>query len=225
MSLTPAQLRSLERKASTGELEVEDLTRVAAIGDVRDSDHLRGMKARHGWSDSGRIKGRRVVPFGRWADVVCRFLEEGHAGLVRMATEAVDAHEFCIAVLVDVRRPESVDALLQIAAAPRVDAQHGHRVNLRVADGLNLLLSFKNAVPIGDADASRVRAFLHALLAEARNADERATVVCALRGVGNSESMALIAALTPFRSDWEGLEKSAVRPIRKRLGSGTGELS
>lgn len=49
---------------------------------------------------------------------------------------------------------------------------------------------------------------------------ERASVLGALRGVGNDESLRLIAAGTPLEYPWEGVEATVTRVIRKRLKSG-----
>jgi hypothetical protein len=119
---------------------VEHLLKVATIGDATDAPFLRALKAEHGWSESGREGRARVVPFGRWSDTVCRFLEDGYKGLVQLAGKSIEAAEV-----------------------------------------------------------------------------QRAFVVCALRGVGDTESATLIASLPPFRGCWAGLEQTAIRQIKQRL--------
>jgi hypothetical protein len=217
VALTDAQRRHLRRKAADSSLEVESLLRLAARGDSSDAPFLRALKAEFRWSDTGRQGRGRVVPLGRRADVVCRFWEGGYAGVVRMARGSAEAADFCAALLEELKTPESVSALLAIGGpvVERPEADVGLAV--RLADGFNLLLSTpKGAVAVGAAVERRVRTFLHRLLALALAEEQRATAVCALRGVGDAESVALIAGLPPFGGCWAGLEKSAVRQIQKR---------
>lgn len=212
MALTDAQKRTLARKAAANSLEVEDLLRVAVAGDAADASLLRELKAKHAWSDTGHEGRRRVVPFGRWAEAVCRFLEQGYDGLARMAGEAADTAEFCIGVLEEVKTPESVSALLALArTAERPEAA------TRLADAFNQLLSFKDGVALGSTVEREVREFLHPLLGTGLTENQRASVVCALRGVGDGESVALIAELPPFKGSYAGLEKAATRQIQQRL--------
>jgi hypothetical protein len=217
VGLTSAQRRTLSRKAADNSLEVEDLLKVAAIGDVADAAFLRGLKVEHEWSDTGRAGSTLVVPLGRWADTVCRFLEEGHAGLVRMARETTGAAKFCIGVLEEVRTPESASAMLAIGGPlieqPAIDVLAA----VQMASGFNNLLSFKNAPTVGPAVERQIRVFLHQLLMIELTEDQRALAVCALRGVGDATSVDIVAALPPFTGCHAGLEASAARQIRKRM--------
>jgi hypothetical protein len=216
VALTESQRRSLRRKAADNSLEVEDLLRVAARGDVTDAPFLRGLRSEFAWSDTGREGRARVVPLGRWADTVCRFLEGGYVGIVRMARESAETAEFCVGVIEEVRTPESVSALLALGGPVVQLAEADVRLAVRLADGFNRLLSFKDRVAVADADERRVRRFLHLLLALDLTEAQRAVAVCALRGVGDAASVSLILSLPPFQGSWAGLEQLAVRQIRKR---------
>src|SRR5262245_6433515 len=99
MGLTAAQRQTLSRTAADNSLEVEHLVKVAEIGDATDVPFLRALKGEHGWSDTGREGRKRVIPFGRWADTVCRFLEDGYPGLVQAGKDSAEAAEFCVSVL------------------------------------------------------------------------------------------------------------------------------
>src|SRR4051794_17121597 len=114
MGLTAAQRRTLSRKAADNSLEVEHLLKVATLGDASDAPFLRALREEHDWSDSGREVGTLVVPFGRWADTVCRFLEHGYPGLVQLAKDSDTAAEFCVGVLEELNSPASVPAILVI---------------------------------------------------------------------------------------------------------------
>lgn len=217
MGLTAAQRRTLSRKAADNSLEVEHIVKVAELGDSSDASFLRALKEEHRWSDTGREGHKLVVPFGRWADTVCVFLEDGYPGLVRAAKDSPEAADFCVSVLDDLKSAASVSALLAIGGP--VIKRPAADVNLavRLAVGFNLLLSFKGAPAIAPEVERKVREFLHRLLAVELSEVQRASVVCALRGVGDAESDALIASLPPFRGSWAGLEQSAVRQIKQRL--------
>jgi hypothetical protein len=220
MGLTATQRRTLSRKAADNSLEVEHLLKVAAIGDAADAQFLRALKGEHGWSDTGREGRKLVVPFGRWADTVCRFLEDGYAGLVRLAEESAGAAEFCIGVLEEVRTPESVSTLLAIAGPVIARPEADIPLAVRVAGGLNRVLSFKGGPVIDPAAERRAREFLHRLLSVELSEVQRASAVCALRGVGNTASADLIAGLPPFKGCWAGLEGATVRQIKQRLRRG-----
>jgi hypothetical protein len=217
MGLTAAQRRTLSRKAADNSLEVEHLVKVAELGDSADAPFLRALKGEHGWSDTGREGRTRVVPFGRWVDTVCRFLEDGYPGLVQAAEESPDAADYCVSVLEELKTAASVSAILDVGGPvieqPRADV----KLAVRLADGFNFLLSFKGVPAITPAVEQKVRGFLHRLLAAELSEVQRASVVCALRGVGDAESVALVASLPPFQSSWAGLEQSAVRQIKQRL--------
>jgi hypothetical protein len=217
MGLTAAQRRTLSRKAADNSLEVEHLLKVAELGDATDAPFLRALKAEHGWSDTGREGRKRVVPFGRWADTVGRFLEDGYPGLVQGAKDSGEAADFCVSVLEAVKTAASVSAMLAIGRPvierPAADLE----LAVRLADGFNRLLSFKGAPAIAPAAEGEVREFLHRLLAAKLSEAQRASVVCALRGVGNAESATLIGSLLPLRGSWAGLEQTAIRQIRQRL--------
>jgi hypothetical protein len=217
MALTDTQRRSLTRKAASDTLEVEHLLKVAATGDATDAAFLRDLKAEYEWSDTGWVGRSRVVPLGCWVDTVCCFLEQSYGGLVRMVSESSETADFCISVLEEIKTPESVSALLalggQVIDRPEMDV----RLATRLANGFNLLLSFKDS-PVIDADVERrVREFLHRLLALGLTEAQRASVVCALRGIGDAESVALVGQLPPFRGSWAGLGQAAVRQIKQRL--------
>ena len=217
MALTDTQRRTLQRKAADNSLEVEHLVKVASIGDAKDASFLRTLKTEHKWSDTGREGRARVVPFGRWTEAVCRFLEEGYAGVVRMAGEGPGAVDFCVAILVEMKTPESVAALLTIGGPvigkPGLDVQ----LATLLASSFNRLLCFKDRATVNEEVERRVRQFLHQLLVVNLTEAQRAAAVCALRGVGDAESIALIERLPPFRGPWAGVEQQTIRQIKQRL--------
>jgi hypothetical protein len=217
MGLTAAQRRTLSRKAADNSLEVEHLLKVAELGDATDAPFLRALKSEHGWSESGREGRKRVVPFGRWSDTVCRFLEDGYSGLVQAAKDSSEAAEFCVSLLEELKTAESVAAILAIGGPVLERPAADVKLAVRLADAFNFLLSFKGAPAIAPAVEREIREFLHHLPAAELSEEQRASLVCALRGVGDAESAALVASLPPFRGCWAGLERLAIRQIKRRV--------
>jgi hypothetical protein len=217
MGMTAAQRRTLSRRAADNSIEVEHLLEVAAVGDAVDAPFVRALKIEHGWSNTACVGSSRIVPFGRWADTVCRFLEDGYTGLVAMSVEAAGSAKFCIGLVEEIRTPESVFAVLAIGRTvierPAIDVQ----LALRIANAFNLLLSLKDVPTVAPSVEHEIRDFLHRLLEIELSEEQRASAVCALRGVGDESSAARIAALPPFQGNWAGLEASAARQIKKRL--------
>jgi hypothetical protein len=224
MGLTAAQRRTLSRKAADSTLEVEHILKVAELGDATDAPFLRSLTSQHGWSVTGRDGNRLVAPIGRWADTVCCFLENGYPGLVKESKETTDAVDFCVGVLETLKTAASVSAILAVGGPVIVRPAADVKVAARLASGLNLLLSFKDAPAITPAVERKVRVFLHRLVASNLSEVQRAIAVCALRGVGDEESAALVASLPPFQGNWVGLEKSAVRQIKQRIRRAEGDL-
>lgn len=219
MALTDARRRALRRKAAENALEVEHLLRVAAAGDAADAPFVRGLAAEFGWPTGGGTGTARVVPLGRWAATVCRFLEEGYAGLARLAGEGPAAAPFCVGLLEELKSAEGVLGLLAVGGPVTADPGRDVPLAARLADGFNLVLSFPGAPTLDAATEGRVRDFLHRLLVLTPTEAQRASAVCALRGVGDAGSLVVLAALPPFGGSWAGLERTAARQITKRLRS------
>ncbi|MCH8839949.1 MAG: hypothetical protein IH831_04595 [Planctomycetes bacterium] len=100
--LSEADIENFRERAATNALEVEDVLQLAAIGDPQGVSLLQELKRQHQWSTSGFENGVRVVPFARWADVVCVYLHDGYDGLVSLAVDGLpdrDAIYFPVAVL------------------------------------------------------------------------------------------------------------------------------
>jgi hypothetical protein len=218
MALSSSQRRTLRKKAADNLLEVEHLLRVAALGDAGDVRFLRELEREFEWPH----KGKMIVPLGLWNDAVCCFLEDGYDGIVRLATaEKTRARylEFCIAVLEELATRDSVDALVKIGGRVLRSPEEDLSLSLLVTNALNMVLSFDKAPGINAETTSTIRQFLHEMLRLDLDEDQRASVVCALRGVGNEESVLLIQQLPAFKDPYAGTKASAVRAIRKRLAS------
>jgi hypothetical protein len=204
--LSAAQVRLLKRKAADNSLEVENLLKVAVCGDRTAVPLLRQLKADWNWSESGRVRGQLVVPFGRWADVVCRFLEDGYPGLVALATGKQTAKhflEFCLAVLGELHTPESVGAVLDIGGGLIDKPATDQKTALRLVRALQEVMSPWEDLLLNEATAARVRQFVHRFLALKLAEHERLDGVWALRRVGDADSLALIESWPAFKNQFD----------------------
>ena len=217
MGLTEAQRKTLSWKAANGSLEVEHLLKVAELGDATDIPFLRILKAEHAWSDDSGEGDHRVVPLGKWTDSICCFLEGGYPGLVQAASESAASAHFSLGVLEELRTAASASAILAIGGPTIYQPEDALEFAIHLATAFNLVLSFKGAPRVASTVEEQIRQFLHRMLATKLSRSQCGTVVCALRGVGDRESVALIESLPPFEDAWEGVEKAAVRQIKKRM--------
>jgi hypothetical protein len=219
MALSSSAKRLLKRKADDDSLEVEDLLRVIARAGASDASFLRRLKDENGWPDAGWMNGSRVVPFGRWVDVICCYLERGYAGLVESARARTDndVAMFCVGLLEELKTPASVAALLAIGENIIERPEADRALSLRLARAFNLVLSFKDAPEVDREAIANVREFLHRTLLIDLSEAERAACVYALRSVGDSESLRLIATLPIFQGPYAGLEASASKAIKQNL--------
>jgi hypothetical protein len=219
-----SKLAVLRLKAAKNELEVEHLIEMAALGDVRAIPVIRELQAKHGWTRSNQPGAAHLVPLARWAEVVCAYLEGGCDALVTSARQPEpDSLYFALAVLQEVKSSAAALALAELAFDIEGSLSKRAADGLKLADAINLTLSFKNSPQVYPDTAKKLRTFLHALLARSLSEPEMARVVCALRGVGNEDSIRLIGSLPKFNGAWSGLETSACKAIRNRLARSSGK--
>ena len=219
MGLSPSQKRTLRKKSAINHLEAEDLLRVAVRGDAADTLLLRELDRKHNWPR----KGTRIVPLGLWNDAVCCFLESGYNGLVELATVGATRLrylEFCTAVLEHLKTSQSIDALIEIGGSAMRSPGEDLSLSLLITDAFNLILSFDKAPEIDSKVATTIRQFLHKMLRLDLVEHQRVSVVCALRGVGDEESLLLIQELAELEYPYTGTKASAIHQIRKRLQRG-----
>jgi hypothetical protein len=219
MGSIDSKLAAFRLKAAKNDVEVEHLTEFAILGDVRAIPVIREIQDKYGWSSSNQADGAHVVPLARWADVVCTYIEGGCDALVAYARgpDSESTH-FAIQILGDVKSEACVLALADLSEDIIKDLPARLKDGLKLADAINFTLSFKSPPYVNPETIRRLYTFLHILLQQDLNEPQRGIVVCALRGVGNEESIHLIRKLPCFTGPWAGLESLACKAIRKRLG-------
>lgn len=210
MALTASQTKTLRRKARTNALEVEDLLKYACIGGAKDAETLRGLATELDWSRGPGGAGNEV-PFGNWSDVACAYLEAGYPGVEAFAQDE-RLLPYCLGLLSELKSPDGVELLNRLAV--RYPASE-HR--MEIASSLNLVCSFDGAPDLPVDVRNTARAWLHNLLDTTTSSHERAIVACALRGIGDEESIERLRQLPRFASPWEETQNLCIHAIEKRL--------
>ncbi len=124
---------------------------------------------------------------------------------------------FVVALLTELHSGMAISILMDHADA-LLRAPHPDPDRLyRIAEAFNSLLFPKRPVLISEAMRGRIREFLHGLLGKTRTEHRLALVVYALRGAGNLDSIARIAALAELPPPWATAPTVAIRAIKKRM--------
>jgi hypothetical protein len=207
MVVANRSLLKIQRKARASAVEVEDILALAASGSREDAAPLRDLATQLEWS-RGSGGHANQVPIGRWSDITCAFLEGGYAAVESFTCDSASL-PFAVGLLSELKTPESIGVLNQL-----VDRFRDLEARTQIAGALNLICL--RGAPLLDSQAlTATRAWLHELLAGA--ATSQAIAACAPRKVGNTESIELLSQLAPLPAPWAGIEKQAIRAIRKRL--------
>ena len=218
MASIDSKLATLRRRAAKNDLEVEHLTEFAVIGDARAVPVIQELRAKHDWSPSNHDGDANIVPLARWSEVVCNYLEGGCDALVEYArSPEQESLYFAVSILAKVKSAACVLSLAELSADIATALPARVKDGVKLADAINLTLSFKNPPPAYPDTAMQLCSYLHAMLLQDLNEHERARIVCALREVGDEESIRLIGKLPKFKGAWVGLESLACKVIRKRI--------
>lgn len=218
MATIDSKLATLRRKAAANDVEVEHLTQFAVLGNPIAIPVIRELTAKHGWPRSNCVGDAHVAPLARWAEVVCTFLEGGCDALVEYARKPEPKSlYFAVSVLEQVKSAAAVLALAELADDIVRASPERTEDALKLASAINLALSFKNPPRVQPNTAAQLRTFLHGLFRLDLSEPQRAVIVCALRGVGDDESIRLIDQLPRFSGPWTGLESLARKAIHKRI--------
>lgn len=189
---------------------MEHLLEVASGGDSGDANFLRELAIEFDFPRGNGGAGE-PVPLGHWTDAACAYLEDGYSGLESLGDDP-GLLPFCLGVLEALHTSESVELLNRLATRHAASAER-----LAIAASVNLVCSFPPTPELATETTDATRAWLHDLLDKIERPEARATVVCALRGVGDSVSLQKLAQLPPFPKPWNDLEQTASRLIKRRI--------
>jgi hypothetical protein len=211
------KLETIRKKARANLLEVEHILTAGRKRVPGLQQELMRLSNELGWSWTPfPAEEEHVVPLAKWAQIAGAYAEGGIAALSELARQKDNRH-YVVAMLIEARLPEAAVALFGLfaddLAAPSWDCEMADDL----VAALNQMFFFSKCLTPTDEQAATARAFLMTLYATASTATQRAGVVCALRGVGDRSTIEFLSTLEAFPYPYEGVEKLALRAIRKRL--------
>lgn len=202
-------LAALRARARNNTLEVEHILGAARKRLPGLRAELQRLAAEYGWSDTPYPPdGTHVVPYAKWAEIAGAYAEDGIAGLA-VLTQQTANWPYITGLLEELQSLEAVEMLMTMQADSRLDA----KTAAALASAYNHLLSFRNPPSLSEAQQASIRDFLTAALKSSEDAAARMAFVCALRGVGDESTLALLESL----DDLVDVRPVAIRAIRKRL--------
>jgi hypothetical protein len=224
-------LTTLRSKAKNNSLEVEHILKAAKLRLPALKETLMQLSVLHDWSyETYLTDGTHVVPLGKWAQVAGEYAEGGYPALAILAKNS-DLASFIIAQLEEIHSQESLNALIDFYKVNLEDPSLNSAISWHILFAINSLLSFKNALPINDVDASLLSKFLiqFYLLTTTSYSFEaipvkdikistiKANIVCAFRGVGDESVLEFLVTIDDFEYPYSGLKKLAINAIKKRI--------
>ena len=198
MTLDPARIRKLRTLARDGLLEVEHVVEVAVSGNATDVPLLEDL-----------------VPFDHsagilldWKLAAIHFLQGGCEALETYAKQA-SRFPFVIGILENVKTVASVSCVLALSTR---FPDSGYRL----AEALNLILSFNGPPTLPTGVAVRVRTYLEDLAQRADSESKRAVAILALRGVGDASTLAFLKTVPAFSVPYQNTLLATRNAILRR---------
>ena len=206
-------------KEKKNELEVEDILDLVKTGDPTLIPGLQELKLRIAKTDTFSVLS---IPFDRWIDVVCEFLEHGYAGPVEIAKKDKYLATFAISALEASKTREGFVSILNILNSCNLEDSVGYKNAGKCISGINLMISFDDDVKFSkeEADLARllVHNYLNFIMGKSFSEGELVVAYCALRKLGNHESIQIIKKMPPLqKSHNSGIDKMVLTAIRKRI--------
>lgn len=209
-------IASLRSKARRNALEVEHIIAAAKARLPGLCEVLNELSHEYGWSESTHLPdGTHVVPLAKWSAVAGAYAEGGEQALEPFAARPGD-EPFVIGILGEIRTDASLSALIAFFSTTMDTPDRAPEAAWRLVSAFNHLLSTKDAIVPTQEQAARVRLFPMRCLQIADAPARRASVLYALRGVGDASSLELIRSLEDLPCPHETARTSAIRAIRRR---------
>ena len=211
----------LKIKAENHLLEVEDLVDLAVTKNTDAIPFLKQAIEEYQWDDVAAAKTSNKVPLATWAAVVLAYLEDGHDGLKRYVSsetgEYLDTSQFVLAVLNDIKSKDNIKGIIGLFAHLIEKPETSYLLSLKLADAVNLLLSFPPLMEIDNEDKEILRTFVYRFLSlYGEEESSRCAAFCALRGVGNLDSIKRIKSYPKLTGPYKGTESIVVKAIKSR---------
>jgi hypothetical protein len=199
VTLDLARIRKLKTLARDGLLEVEHVVEVAVSGNATDVPLLEDLLP------SDRSAGILLD----WKLAAIHFLQGGCDALETYAEQA-SRFPFVIGILENVRTVASVSCVLALSTR---FPESGYRL----AEALNLILSFNGPPILPTSVAAQVRTYLEDLAQRADSEPNRAVAILALRGVGDASTLAFLKTVPAFSLPYQNTLQATRKAIQRRI--------
>ncbi|WP_067522809.1 hypothetical protein [Endozoicomonas ascidiicola] len=208
----------LNEKANDNKINVEDIVELSLSRNPDVVDVLKEIKEKLQWPNEAieYKNGNIVPPLGAWVDVGCEYIANGCEGLINYSKNINNAN-FAISILQENKNSKSVESLLKIAEFYSDDMQSHKYILIKIVTALNLILSFKDSPEVEVTIIENVRSLIHKIIGLCENSAEYASTICALRGVGNEESIKLVSTIPKLEGAWSGTERIVTQAIKQRI--------
>jgi len=202
----------IEKKARSKSIEVEDILDCAQSQDQNIVSSLRKIADENQWLGNSEVGGG--VPYLSWIETVVVFLTYGIEGLNKLRKNDDSFSGYILTLLASFHSNEAMKALRELFSDELSDPKLDEDVSSKMITAINQTMSFAPKVILDVSTENSFRNFLHEILDETQDDITRANVYCALRGVGNDDSIYKITTFPPLGGAWEGLEKIVIKAIK-----------
>lgn len=213
---------SLRKKILNNDFNVEDIVQFAVDGDLNGIPFLNKAMDEFSWKEVGEADKLKLPPFKTWALIVISYLEDGFTGLKNYvysdSGDYLETARFVIAILDDIKTKDSVESLIKLFINLIDNPSLSSELSNKLISAFNLLLSFSKEIELEASDELLIREFVYKYLELYGEIESnRSSAFCALRGVGDIESITKINSYAKLTGSFKGVEKVVIKAIKSRL--------
>ena len=211
-------LQSFKAKADKNEIEVEDIISVCETRDPKLVPYLRSLKERFNYKDNLVVhdNGSITPPMGAWIKIGCIYIEDGFEGLLELSKDESKI-SYCLSFLEQYKNRQSAQALIKIVDRYGAVTENEYELIMDIISSINIMFSFDESPEITPEEKASHRNLVHRTISLCKTDSDLAIAMCALRGVGNADSIALVKSMPKLQGAWSGTEKIVAKEINKRL--------
>lgn len=130
----------------------------------------------------------------------------------------LETARFVIAILDDIKTKDSVESLIKLFINLIDNPSLSSELSNKLISAFNLLLSFSKEIELEASDELLIREFVYKYLELYGEIESnRSSAFCALRGVGDIESITKINSYAKLTGSFKGVEKVVIKAIKSRL--------
>jgi hypothetical protein len=212
----------LRNKIVNNDFNVEDIVQFAVSGDISGIEFLNKSIEEFSWKAIGDNDLQDHPPFKTWALIVICYLESGFSGLKNYVFSDAGAYletsRFVISVLDDIQTEESVRCLMNLFKDLIDNPTKNHELSIKLISAFNLLLSFSKAIKLESSEKTIIRNFIYKYLDSYNDVEgNRSSAFCALRAVGDLDSIVKIKTYPKLTGAYKGVESIVIKAIKSRL--------